>query len=115
MTEQEVFDKVVNHLLEQKYQASYEGACVYRAPDGASCAVGCLIPDELYDEEMEGSSLHLPDDKLVAALEELDLWQHRKLLKDLQEVHDSVPEEYKFRLEDFEYVAEKYGLELCHT
>jgi len=32
--------------------------CYYRKPGNGSCAVGCLIPDELYDPEMEGTSVY---------------------------------------------------------
>lgn len=33
--------------------------CYYRHPDdGRACAVGCLIPDELYNPDMEGRSAH---------------------------------------------------------
>lgn len=27
--------------------------CMYRTPDGLKCAIGCLLPDELYDPAME--------------------------------------------------------------
>lgn len=30
--------------------------CCYRTEDGAACAVGCLIPDELYDPAIERAS-----------------------------------------------------------
>lgn len=30
----------------------FEG-CMYRTPEGRKCAVGCLIPDGLYDSDME--------------------------------------------------------------
>lgn len=32
-----------------------KGECQYRTPDGNACAVGCLIPDELYYMEVEMS------------------------------------------------------------
>lgn len=33
----------------------YEGErCVYRGPGGERCAVGCILPDELYSEGIEG-------------------------------------------------------------
>lgn len=56
MTEQEIFDKVVRHLIAQGEQAvdPATGRCQYRAPGGLKCAIGCLIPDELYEPEMDG-------------------------------------------------------------
>ena len=58
MTNQEVFDTVCEHLAKQGRRArdgSPQNYCCYRAPDGAKCAVGCLIPDDLYEVEMDGS------------------------------------------------------------
>ena len=58
MTEQEIFDTVLEHLRKQgKAALSAEGDCTYRGPDGTACAVGCLIPDELYDPLIENVSL----------------------------------------------------------
>ena len=56
MTQQEIFDTVLAHLRKQG-KASMSGAdsCRYRGPDGTACAVGCLIPDELYDPLIEGA------------------------------------------------------------
>ena len=58
MTPQEIFDTVARHLFAQGTQA-YDAdvsRCQYRGPGGTKCAVGCLIPDEAYDPEMEGWS-----------------------------------------------------------
>lgn len=62
MNMQEAFDKIATHLATQgkrsvkrkKFEDEVE-LCLYRSPDGLSCAVGCLIPDELYKEKLEGS------------------------------------------------------------
>jgi hypothetical protein len=55
MTEQEIFDTVVKHLATQgRRAADDEGRCRYRAPDGAKCAVGCLLTDEEYNPAWEG-------------------------------------------------------------
>ena len=57
MNTQQIFDKVATHLLTQNRQAMTLGGCMYRAEDGAMCAVGCLINDNEYTEELEGRSL----------------------------------------------------------
>jgi hypothetical protein len=61
MTRREIFETVKNHLLTQGKKAwvfqddpDQPGPCLYRTDDGLRCAVGCLIPDELYDPRMEG-------------------------------------------------------------
>ena len=64
MTPQEIFDTVARHLFAQGTRAHDEitDQCRYRGPGGTKCAVGCLIPDEAYDSEMEGWSV----DQVVA-------------------------------------------------
>lgn len=56
---QAIFDKVARHLLTQRekaqeYSVISGSSCRYRTEDGQKCAIGCLIPDELYDSVMEG-------------------------------------------------------------
>jgi len=54
---QSVFDKVATHLLTQNCKSVEDGACLYRAPNGMKCAIGALIPDELYDPVFEGQAV----------------------------------------------------------
>lgn len=63
---QAVFDHIVRHLARQRRRSasapaertlmSLKPTCLYRGPEGTMCAVGALIPDELYHPEMEGQS-----------------------------------------------------------
>ena len=106
MTAQEIFDTVLAHLRKQGEAAkSYEGECVYRGPDGTSCAVGCLIPDELYDPLIEGLSAYeimtgsRPQHDQCEWAEAMALVttriakhigvEHSPLLEELQIAHDS--------------------------
>lgn len=63
MTNQEAFDRVWDWFVVRKGQKSTmvfdggERGCAYRGADGARCAVGCLIPDELYNLSMEQTSI----------------------------------------------------------
>jgi len=87
MTEQEVFTKVVTHLLNQGERAeTSEGGCLYRTPSGLKCAVGCLIPDDKYRPGMEtdGAGWSL---RYILGL--LHLQTHYWLLRRLQLVHDT--------------------------
>ncbi len=58
-TNQEIFEYVVNHLRTQGKPALSSGTqkCCYRTKDGLTCAVGCLIPEELYRYHLEGRSV----------------------------------------------------------
>ena len=98
MNAQEVFDTVVNHLRTQKQPAINSGdQCRYRhtEPDGTvlRCAVGCLIADDEYLQEMEGTNidglladyLRLPNGFLREKLR-----THYSLLRALQSTHDDV-------------------------
>ena len=55
---QEIFDLVARHLLIQNAKSIILGNyCRYRDFDGRSCAIGCLIPDDMYEEGMEGTGV----------------------------------------------------------
>lgn len=53
MDRQEIFDTVATHLLTQGHKA-FDLNCKYHAKNGDKCAIGVLIPDELYDPVIEG-------------------------------------------------------------
>jgi hypothetical protein len=60
LTRQEIFNVVWTGLKAQGFQQSLNDGgseCAYRAPDGCKCAFGHLIPDELYDNKIEGSAV----------------------------------------------------------
>lgn len=119
MTNQEIFDTVYRHLLSQGKRAKTEdGDCVYRTEDGAKCAVGCLIPDELYMSDIETASAELAalgvrdgarERFLGEIFDEIGIPKESAyLLGALQGVHDHEhPDEWQQALE---FVAEKYGL-----
>jgi hypothetical protein len=105
MEAQELFDKVVQHLADQKVPAveivANRVECKYRDKNGNKCAFGCLIPDEVYDPGMEGiiaegvlyefsgpeSSSMFPIKP--GSLEIMQpLWKHRRLISVLQAAHD---------------------------
>ncbi len=97
MTPQEIFDTVAKHLFAQGERAGIvhndeaeanEGfSCRYRAPGGAVCAVGKLIPDTAYDPRMEGLGV---DGLFEAFGASLPRWMRDNypLLDRLQMVHD---------------------------
>jgi len=64
MTNQEIYDKVLFGLRKQGHaSAMYDEhgefeSCAYRGDNGDRCAVGMLIPDEIYNQEIEGLGLY---------------------------------------------------------
>jgi hypothetical protein len=87
---QQVFDTVTAHLIAQGGAAvDDKGLCKYRMTDGRSCAVGCLIPDELYTSDMEESSTTEPG--IRACLEQMyPEGYDSDLLCALQACHDNL-------------------------
>lgn len=92
---QELFDHIARHLLAQDRRSTTSaddpGTCAYRGLHGRTCAVGCVIPDELYREEMDFPVLKTPTDVAGLIAHDLlpeSLLPHRSLLRDLQSTHD---------------------------
>lgn len=92
MTDQTMFDTVVAHLLTQNsVSVSTTGACVYRGPDNKKCAIGCIIPDEMYTVDLEGKEVNLLVNnplfsvELTTYLSQFNLG----LLVRLQQIHDA--------------------------
>lgn len=87
-----IFDRVKTHLLTQNRRAASDAGCRYRTGEGLSCAVGCLIADEHYDErEMEftnigGTAVYKG---LSASGIDMEDPRVRQLLRLLQVIHDS--------------------------
>jgi len=86
-----IFDKVSDHLLQQN-RKSYLSGCRYRTPDGRSCAIGCLIPDnifEIHGKEIEG--LTVSKEPVKKVLENCGLPVDDKAIDmytELQIIHD---------------------------
>ncbi len=115
MTKQEMFDTVATHLFSQGKQALYgDGTCAYRGDEGTKCAIGCLIPDDVYTEDMEGRGIaeNLSEDWDFPVLRRLFNTQHKQELAfDLQAVHDQAdPFTEKYIRQRMEVVAKAHGL-----
>lgn len=109
MTEQEFFDKTIRHFIKQgKPALDRNGDCQYQTSTGLQCAIGCHIPDSVYQPEMEGHgsyelikdfpevTQYLSDNQyLVSSLQDchdlLDNWRDPKLmvvrLRDVAHIH----------------------------
>jgi hypothetical protein len=113
MTKQEIFDTVAFHLIKQgKKSANDRGICLYRSPGGLKCAVGCLIPDEVYWPSMEGRSVS----RLLGCYDGLKfLRPFKAILNDLQQAHDAptIPKDMVWTdavVLRLRKIAEKYNL-----
>ena len=120
LTDQEIYNKVRTHLLTQMKKSTVQlhnpfrtpctyDVCVYRGEDGRKCAIGVLIPDELYTKDIEGSDilayrtlvLTEPLRKAGILPDNLDgkaRCTRVSLLKELQVIHDNY-EPYEWEAE----------------
>lgn len=109
-TDQTAFDAAYVHCMEQKVRSVDTRDCLYRGPNGTKCAVGCLIPDDLYHEDMEGSS----GAGVVMSIG----WAHLSmgLIDSIQNAHDTFldPDDLSVFRSKMEETAKDYGLEWSH-
>lgn len=102
---QEIYDKVLNHLVKQG-KKSIDSYCKYRGPDNTSCAVGCLIPDDEYTPELEGSG----GIKSIACSIKLNIESNKlDLLQELQILHDVCMSTTSF-MKTSNYIAQQFSL-----
>lgn len=97
---QEIFTFVKTHLLEQNVPAFDGGECMLKLPlaDGRtlSCAVGCLIADDEYNEDMEADSDAFG---FIAKYTDVTDDETQAMLYEMQQIHDGHdPEEWAARL-----------------
>ena len=97
-TAQEIFDHVTPLLFAQGQRSMYhdvngEPTCAYRGEGGLRCAIGHIIPDELYNPNIEGSSAI--SEELKGVLGKIIMTPFLNIhaglgrfLADLQDVHD---------------------------
>lgn len=93
-TAQQLYETVVLHQRKQGQKshvklAEGDYSCRYRGSDGRKCAIGCLIPDDVYKPAMEGGDV---SDIIAKDLLPLNLaaefHKNLRLLSLLQKIHD---------------------------
>lgn len=88
MTHVEVLNIVREHLVvHQRAKSQIDAFCMYRDLEGRKCAIGVLIPDDVYVggmEDLDILSLSKRYPELCVRLKNIDIL----FLRDLQGVHD---------------------------
>ena len=117
MTNKEVFNKACEGLASQGWIVSFDqtgGYCAYRGDDNRKCAVGWLVSDDTYDDDIEGlgvrelSWMHVGQQifkKNHISSSERSI----EFLADLQDLHDNSDNETL--KERFRAFAKKRGWE----
>lgn len=106
---QHVYDTMVNHLRQQQTRAVNEnGNCRYRTENGNMCAVGCLIAEEEYEQDLEMLSLENTIAFLMAG--QLQPQRLKPLLWHMRQLHDDTTDVTEWE-QGFKDVAEYFDLE----
>ena len=105
-TDEGVFEFVKQHLLNQGQKSISSTSCFYKQSNGLSCAIGCLIENNFYNDDLEFKN---GDDPIVidAVRKSIPNWVvNVTMLTDLQNVHDEYgPDEWEYELEYLEKVT----------
>ena len=122
MNNQQAFSSVVSHLAFQKGRSMGTGGCLYRGANNRKCAIGALIPDQLFTGDFDSGSDfenafgsycvgHLIT--RYGPIRELFAGVSTDMLSDLQRMHDDwlLGEDILPKLQD---VASRYDLLLDH-
>ena len=101
-TLQDVHNHITDHLIKQgkpaRSPSTYDAPalCKYRGPENTSCAVGCLISDDNYTEELEGVGISHSTRgyRIMEAVRSSINWEGDdtellELLESWQNLHDS--------------------------
>lgn len=114
----ETFEKVKAHLLAQGKQAKHDGAdgapawCCYRVPGtDLKCAIGCLIPDDVYSPDIEGGCVYDLPTNMLRSLGAEGRDVRMRFLELLQNIHDCIgPHRWAETLDEFESDMKAEGL-----
>ena len=112
MNTQQAFDIMVEHLRQQGRPSRDEvDGCQYRGPGGLKCAVGALIPDELYNKTLENNRIErmlTVFKHLFPQIQSVFSGIDTQFLDSMQTIHDCYePERWE---SEFKLCAEEFGL-----
>jgi len=110
MEPQEIYNQVKKHLLKQNEKSTNDGYCVYRSEKGLKCAIGGILPDDLYHESMDKMM-----DSIIGIMSNFPRVKeyfgrgNENLLRELQIIHDDYePNAWHVKLI---YVAKMFNLD----
>lgn len=114
--------KLIAHIrsflaVQDEASVDARGGCLYRGENSTRCAVGCIIPDEIYAPKMEGHSFRVVINDFPSLLEYLsNHWEIpnqllTEILIECQLIHDLTPElgNNNHWWQDFTQLMEKYA------
>lgn len=138
MNTQIAYERIREWFVTPKHDFAFDmgvGDCVYRGEGNLRCAVGAVLPDKLYNEDMEGMSVQGISDRFKSVA---NFFRNTSMsfLVDVQRLHDDcakeclnplamdetealIPEEVIFQrgrfIDGLDSLARKYNLNLVTT
>lgn len=117
MSTQEAYESIRNYFSRPGAVLAKDGTstystCKYRTRQGQACAVGCLIPDDLYRDVLEGYPLDRDWLDRFPSIDEYLRDVDKKFLRSAQLLHDSVARDAESFLIGLDVVALLFGLEV---
>ena len=99
LTDQQIFDECISHVIKQGVQATGTSGCEYLTRNGLSCALGGPIVNRgLYNIEIEGDTPSTIRDTPNALDNILAEWgvvpDQYKLLRRIQKAHDNAASDF---------------------
>jgi hypothetical protein len=125
LTTQDAYEQMRKWFSDPRHEAGWDPdhkRCVYRGDEGAKsqkrCAVGCIMPDDLYDADLDAgfgvriSEMRDYTDALQSFFDGIDI----DFLIEAQDAHDAMAETYmwdrvKF-IDQLDLIAFKYCLDV---
>ena len=116
VTTQDMFNTMVRHLIKQRVRSMLPGdnGCAYRGADGTKCAVGALIADEYYHFGLETNTVYNPCvlEALQLSIKRETTDDEERLLKAMQDIHDSSRFSLEDKINKMHDLAAIYGLNM---
>ena len=116
VTTQDMFNTMVRHLIKQRVRSMLPGdnLCAYRGADGTKCAVGALIADEYYHFGLETNTVYNPCvlEALQLSIKRETTDDEERLLKAMQDIHDSSRFSLEDKINKMHDLAAIYGLNM---
>ena len=112
MDRQKTYDTIKAHAIKQGKKSTNGNICLYRDQDGLKCFIGAIIPDELYNPDMEGNDIYrLATWKQYDNIREylnITAGDDINFLMNVQSIHDTFPVEAWVKM--LEMAAQQYHL-----
>jgi len=99
MDTQAVIDKILTHLWDQGECSLVRlgVGCAYRGLNGTKCAIGILIPDDIYSPDMEGKTFRQLCRQNIAVANLPEIQAIMKVGEVMQQLHDNLLGRSDFR------------------